>query len=65
MDKEAEHKWSFSLATSLARARQTQLLAGLTFWITRSTKPAPADLQAIIESGGGKVNTHTPNATLV
>ena len=54
-DKEAEHKWNFSLSTSLTRAKATPLLAGLSFWITKSTKPAPADLQAIIESGGGKV----------
>ncbi len=59
-DAEMEKKFQFTLEESLAKARESKLFAGMTFYCTESTAPPPDQLKEIIESGGGSVKTALP-----
>ena len=60
-DSAAEEKYDFSLAESLAKARQGKVFAGISFYCTAHTAPSPAQLTEIIQSGGGTVLTKLPS----
>lgn len=55
-DHAAERKFDFALHTSLARAQQRKVFAGLQFVITAHTKPVPEDLKSIVLAAGGHVS---------
>lgn len=54
-DRENEKKWSFKLADALAKAHESKLLDGCTFYITKNVEPNFKVLTDIVKAAGGKV----------
>lgn len=58
----ASAKWSFDAGEARARAAAGPCLAGLTFMLSKHSKPPLDQLALIVESAGGKVASRLPPA---
>src|SRR5690606_18427922 len=55
-DRKAEREFGFNLAeTQRFWEEQRNLFEGKSFYVTRKTRPSPADLETLITAGGVKV----------
>lgn len=59
-DVASERKFHFSLVKSIQTARAHPLMQGMSFYVTKNTKPDPESMKTIIEAGGGQLRRTKP-----
>jgi BRCT domain, a BRCA1 C-terminus domain len=61
-DSKSEREHKFKLRTSLQSAQEKSLLEGVSFYVTKSVRPPPADLKTVIVAGAGVYLSRVPTS---